>query len=61
MDFGSALKKARSDKKMTLRELGKSIEESIGYISDLEHNRISPKDLDQVKKIEKILGLNFFI
>lgn len=55
--FGNALKKARISQKATLRELGANIGKSIGYISDIEHDRKRPPDLETVSKIEDFLGI----
>jgi len=55
--FGRALKKARISKRATLREVGEYIGKSIGYISDIEHNRKRPPDLETVGKIEDFLGI----
>ena len=55
--FGNALKQARKSKRATLRELGDAIGKSIGYISDIEHGRKRPPDLDTVCKIEDFLGI----
>ncbi|MBC2710988.1 MAG: helix-turn-helix transcriptional regulator [Desulfosarcina sp.] len=56
-NFGGALKKARISRKATLREVGENIGISIGYISDIEHNRKRPPDLEIVSKIEDFLGI----
>ena len=55
--FGTTLKKARISKKATLREVGEYIGKSIGYISDIEHDRRRPPDLETVSKIEDFLGV----
>jgi transcriptional regulator with XRE-family HTH domain len=57
LSFGETLKKYRIAKKYTLREVGQYIGKSIGYISDIEHNRKRPPDLDTVSKIEDFLGI----
>lgn len=56
--FGEALKTARKSKRATLREVSDYIGKSIGYISDIEHNRKRPPDLDTVSKIEDFLGIS---
>lgn len=56
-NFGDALRKARISKRATLREVGEFIGKSIGYISDIEHNRKRPPDLETVGKIEDFLGI----
>ena len=55
--FGKALMHARKSNKATLRELGNAIGKSIGYISDIEHNRKRPPDLETVSRIEDFLGI----
>ena len=55
--FGNALKNARISQKATLREVGAHIKKSIGYISDIEHDRKRPPDLETVSKIEDFLGI----
>ncbi len=55
--FGKALKNVRKSRKKTLRELGTAIGKSIGYISDIEHDRKRPPDLDTVSRIEDFLGV----
>lgn len=55
--FGEALKKARVAKKITLRELSEYVGKSIGYISDVEHGRKGPPDLETVRKAEEFLGV----
>ena len=57
VSFGNVLKKARKAQKATLRELGDAIEKSISYISDIEHDRKRPPDLDTVSKIEDFLKI----
>ena len=55
--FGEALKKERVAKKITLRELSEYIGKSIGYISDVEHDRKGPPNLEIVRKAEEFLGV----
>ncbi len=55
--FGDALKRARTSKKLTLREVADYIGKSIGYISDIEHDRKRPPDLETIAKIEDFLGI----
>lgn len=54
-NFGETLKRVRMSKKTTLREVGEYIGKSIGYISDIEHDRKRPPDLETVSKIEDFL------
>ena len=56
--FGDALKKARIAKRYTLREVSKDVGKSIGYLSDIEHNRKQPPELETVSKIEQFLDIN---
>lgn len=53
--FGEILKGVRASQKVTLRELAKEIGKTIGYISDIEHNRKRPPDLETVREIESFL------
>lgn len=55
--FGEALRKARIANKVTLREIAEHIGKSIGYLSDVEHNRKSPPKLEIVGEIEDFLGI----
>ncbi len=55
--FGKALKNHRIARNATLREVGEYIDKSIGYISDIEHDRKNPPDLEMVSKIEDFLGI----
>lgn len=55
--FGKTLKNARISKRTTLRQVGEYIGKSIGYISDIEHDRKRPPDLETVGKIEDFLGI----
>lgn len=55
--FGEVLKKARVAKEATLREVGDYIGKSIGYISDIEHDRRRPPNLEYVSKIEDFLEI----
>lgn len=57
-NFGDALKAARVDKRYTLREVAKNIGKSIGYLSDIEHNRKQAPELEIVSKIEQFLNVN---
>lgn len=51
--FGELWKAHRLANKFTLREISKFLGLSIGYISDIEHNRKSPPDLEIVRKYEE--------
>lgn len=57
-NFGDVLKTARITKRFTLREVSKEIGKSIGYLSDIEHNRKRPPELEIVSKIEQCLGIS---
>lgn len=57
IDFGRSLREARQAKRITLRKLGKHVDLSVGYLSDIEHNRKNPPKLDLVQKIEEFLGI----
>lgn len=56
-DFGKAFREARTARDLTLREVGKYIGKSIGYLADIEHGRKLPPDLGTVRKIENYLGI----
>ena len=56
-DFGKMLHKARKAKRITLRSLGEYVGLSVGYLSDIEHNRKNPPKLEKVEKIEEALGI----
>lgn len=55
--FGTNLKKHRLARNVTLREVGHYIGKSVGYISDIEHDRKRPPDLETVSKMEDFLGV----
>jgi transcriptional regulator with XRE-family HTH domain len=55
--FGKEFKRVRRMRKATLRELGEYVGKSIGYLSDIEHDRKGPPDLRIVEKIEQFLGV----
>ena len=56
--FGEALREARVARRITLRQLGKFTEKSIGYLSDIEKGRRRPPDLETVDKMEELLNIN---
>ena len=55
--FGKTLKKYRSEKRITLRDLHRTVGLSIGYLSDIEHDRRNPPEITNVIKIEDALGI----
>jgi transcriptional regulator with XRE-family HTH domain len=55
--FGRALERARKDKRMTLRELAKYVDTTIGYLTDLEHDRAAPPPVDMILKMEQALDI----
>lgn len=55
--FGEEFKRLRKMSRVTLREIGEYVGKSIGYLSDVEHDRKGPPDLDTVEKIERFLGV----
>lgn len=57
-NFGDVLKDARIAKRYTLREVSNNIGKSIGYLSDIEHNRKRPPELEIVSKIEQFLSIS---
>jgi transcriptional regulator with XRE-family HTH domain len=56
--FGEALRRVRVDRRITLKQLSKFTKKSMGYLSDIEHERRRPPDLETVNKIEESLGIN---
>ncbi len=54
-EFGIALKEARKNAKVKLREVAAYIELSVGYLSDIEQGRKSPPDLETVRKLQDFL------
>jgi transcriptional regulator with XRE-family HTH domain len=54
--FGQALREVRVAKKLTLRDISRKVGKSIGYLSDIEHGRKRPPDLETVRKIEEFIG-----
>ena len=57
MTFGQLLKQARKSQMKTLREVAEEAGLSLSYISDIEHGRRRPPDLEIVKQIEKFLNV----
>ena len=55
--FSDALRKAKAAKRKTLRDLSEFTGKSIGYLSDVLHNRKHPPDLETVAKIEECLEI----
>ena len=55
--FGEAFKEARKKKRITLRKIADFVGKSIGYLSDIEHDRKGPPPLPVVEQIENILGM----
>lgn len=55
--FGEAFREARIAKKLTVREVAEHVEKSIGYLSDVEHNRKRPPKLELVSELEDFLGI----
>jgi transcriptional regulator with XRE-family HTH domain len=58
-NFGDVLKEARTKKKLTLREVGEHIGKPIGYIADIEHNRVKVSDWSTVRKLENFLSIDY--
>lgn len=57
-EFGRLFRDKRVAKRITLREISEAVGKSIGYLSDIEHGRKGPPDLETVKRIEETLGIN---
>lgn len=55
--FGQLLKDARKRARATLREVAEVGSMSISHVSDIEHGRRRPPDIDRVKEIERFLGV----
>lgn len=55
--FGEAFREARKKQRITLRKIANIVGKSIGYLSDIEHDRKGPPPLPVVEKIENILGM----
>ncbi|HEX8397507.1 MAG TPA: XRE family transcriptional regulator [Pyrinomonadaceae bacterium] len=55
--FGEMFKEERVKKGVILREIGKVVNKSVAYLSDVEHGRRGAPDLETVAKIEKILRI----
>lgn len=55
--FGEAFREARITKKLTVREVAEHVGKSIGYLSDVEHNRKRPPKLELVSELEDFLGI----
>ncbi len=56
-DFAEALKKAKTAKRATLREISMATNKSIGYLSDILHKRKRAPDLETVRLIEECLDV----
>lgn len=56
--LGENIKKIRTSKKMTLRELGQLCNMSHGYISDIENGRATNPGYDKLEIIAKALDVN---
>lgn len=55
--FGEVFRKARKANRITLRQISQYVGKSIGYLSDIEHDRKRPPKLDTVVKIEEALKI----
>ena len=56
-DFAEAFRNARVNKRVTLRRIKEATGKSIGYLSDIEHRRKAPPDLETARKIEEVLEI----
>ncbi len=54
MSVGKRIKKVRTEKDLTLREISKKIDISISFLSDIENERSNPS-LERLKDIAKAL------
>lgn len=57
-EIGEKIKKLRSDKQVTLKNLGELTNLSIGYLSQLERGKTTVA-LDSLQKIAAVLGVDF--
>lgn len=57
-NFGQLLSNYRKQKKSTLKKLSACCGISIGYLSDIEHSRKRPPNLDIVARIEDCLDIH---
>jgi transcriptional regulator with XRE-family HTH domain len=55
--FGDAFRKARAARGVTVRKIAEYVDKPISYLSDIEHERKLPPDLETVRKIEDFLGI----
>ncbi len=58
MKFGDFINKHRLENKMTLRELAKKLDISVGYLSDIEKDRRNPFELEKLEQLSNILNLS---
>lgn len=56
--FGNRMHEIRKKKRVTLRKLSDYVGMSISYLSDIEHDRKRPPELEIVKKIEEFLAVD---
>lgn len=56
--FGTRMMEIRKEKRVTLRSLAEYVGKSVGYLSDIEHERKRPPELETVRKIEEFLGVS---
>lgn len=58
--FGELIAQGRAAHRWTLRQLGRLLEVSPSYLSELEHGRRpAPDDKDFIKRLAKFLDLDF--
>lgn len=55
-DFGSLLRKTRSDAGKTMGELARELEVSVTYVSDVERAKRPPLSSDRILKASAFLG-----
>lgn len=60
MDFGEAVRKARTDKGISLTNLAKGLGVTKVYVSDVERGRRAPFSLKRIRQVSEILGCDTF-
>lgn len=56
-NFGEYIAKKRIEKGITLRKMADLLDCSAPFLSDVEHDRRNPFELDKLELLSKILGL----
>lgn len=56
--LGDNIRKIRKSKKISINNLAKQAEVSLGYLSDLENNKFTNPTLDKLNKLADALGVS---